>query len=81
MKGFRAGLLVEDKVIVELKSVEKLVPVHSKQGATPLESAAFGATDHLRRGSPQKGIERIVNDLPTRRLLALVTSWFHSLRP
>ena len=36
-EGFRADLLVEDKVIVELKSVEKLVPVHSKQVLTQLQ--------------------------------------------
>src|SRR3954465_15931438 len=30
-EGFRADLLVENKVVVELKSVEKLVRVHSKQ--------------------------------------------------
>ncbi len=35
-EGFRAGLLVENKVIVELKSVEKLIRVHSKQVLTQL---------------------------------------------
>ena len=29
--GFRADLVVEDKVIVEIKSVELLAPVHKKQ--------------------------------------------------
>lgn len=29
--GFRADLLVEDKEIVEIKSVESLAPVHKKQ--------------------------------------------------
>jgi GxxExxY protein len=29
--GFRADLVVEDKVIVEIKSVEVLAPVHRKQ--------------------------------------------------
>ena len=28
--GYRADLIVEDKVIIELKSVEKIVPVHYK---------------------------------------------------
>lgn len=28
--GFRAGIIVEDKVVVEIKSVEELAPVHSK---------------------------------------------------
>ena len=30
-EGFRADLIVEDKVIVELKSVEKINPAHKKQ--------------------------------------------------
>ena len=29
--GFRADLIIEDKVIVELKSVENISPVHPKQ--------------------------------------------------
>src|SRR4051794_6320932 len=35
-EGFRADLIVEGKVIVELKSVEKLAPVSSKQVLTQL---------------------------------------------
>src|ERR1041384_8772433 len=34
--GFRADLIVEDKVIVEIKSVEVLTPVHRKQLLTYL---------------------------------------------
>ena len=34
--AFRLDLLVEDKVIIELKSVEELVPIHYKQIATYL---------------------------------------------
>ena len=62
-EGFRADLLVEDKVIVELKSVEALAPVHSKQVLTHLRLSGrkvglllnFGA-DRLK-----DGIERIIN--------------------
>ena len=35
-EGFRADLLVEEKVLVELKSVEALAPVHCKQVLTYL---------------------------------------------
>ena len=64
-EGFRADLLVEDKVIVELKSVEKLERVHAKQVLTQLRLSQrrlgllinFGET-HLKNG-----IERIVNRL------------------
>ena len=37
--GFRADLIVEDKVIVEIKSVEILNPVHRKQLLTYLRLA------------------------------------------
>lgn len=37
--GYRADLLVEDKVIVELKSVERTDPVHKKQLLTYLKLA------------------------------------------
>jgi GxxExxY protein len=37
--GFRADLIVEDKVIVEIKSVESLLPVHKKQLLTYLRLA------------------------------------------
>src|SRR5437016_4725128 len=35
-EGFRADLLVEGTVIVELKSVEKVIPAHKKQVLTQL---------------------------------------------
>ena len=35
-EGFRADLIVEDKVIIEIKSVETLSPVHAKQLLTYL---------------------------------------------
>jgi GxxExxY protein len=37
--GFRADLIVEDRVIVEIKSVEVLAPVHRKQRLTYLRLA------------------------------------------
>ncbi len=50
-EGFRADLIVEKKVIVELKSVERLQPVHSKQLLTVSSSNRFasGAADQFRR--------------------------------
>jgi GxxExxY protein len=38
-EAFRADLIVEDKVMVELKSVEELAPVHKKQLLTYLRLA------------------------------------------
>ena len=38
-EGFRLDLLVEDAIIVELKSVERIQPVHAKQLLTYLRLA------------------------------------------
>ena len=39
--GFRIDLLVEEKVIIELKSVEQLMPVHHKKVITYLKLSAL----------------------------------------
>ena len=65
-EGFRADLLVDDRVIVELKSVEHLADIHKKQLLTYLKVANlrlgllvnFGAT------RIKDGIVRVVNGLP-----------------
>jgi GxxExxY protein len=64
-EAFRADLIVEDKVILELKSVEHTAPVHKKQTLTYLRLTGmklgllinFGA--HLIKD----GISRLVNGL------------------
>jgi GxxExxY protein len=65
-EGFRADLLVEDKLIVELKSVEQLIPVHSKQVLTQLRLSArqLGLLINFGEVHLKDGIERIVNGLP-----------------
>ena len=40
-EGFRADLIVENKLIVELKSVESTLPVHKKQLLTYLKLMDF----------------------------------------
>ena len=35
-EGFRADMIIEGKVIIELKSIEKIIPVHKKQLLTHL---------------------------------------------
>ena len=65
-EGFRAGLVVEGIVIVELKSIETVLRVHGKQLLTQLRLSGrrlgllinFGA-EHLK-----DGIKRVVNGLP-----------------
>ncbi len=65
-EGFRADLLVEDKVIVELKSVEQLAPVHCKQVLTQLRLSQrrLGLLINFGEVRLKNGIERIVNGLP-----------------
>ena len=63
--GFRADLLVEDKVIVEIKSVELLAPVHKKQLLTYLRLAdkRLGLLINFHVALIKDGITRIVNGL------------------
>ena len=63
--GFRADLIVEDKVIVELKSVEKLAPVHKKQLLTylRLSDKRLGLLINFGELLIKDGITRIVNRL------------------
>jgi GxxExxY protein len=63
--GFRADLIVEDKVIVEVKSVELLAPVHKKQLLTYLRLAdkRLGLLLNFQVALIKDGITRIVNGL------------------
>jgi GxxExxY protein len=63
--GFRADLLVEQKVIVELKSVEDLAPVHKKQLLTYLRLShmRLGLLINFNVELIKDGIVRIVNQL------------------
>jgi GxxExxY protein len=64
-EGFRADLIVENKVIVELKSVEQLAPVHKKQLLTYLRLAdkRLGLLINFGSAVIKDGISRIVNGL------------------
>jgi GxxExxY protein len=63
--GFRADLIVEDQVIVEIKSVEVLAPVHKKQLLTYLRLAdkRLGLLINFHAVLIKHGITRIVNGL------------------
>jgi iron complex transport system substrate-binding protein len=63
-EGFRADLIVEESVIVELKSVETMAPVHSKQLLTYLRLMDCRLGLLINFGAPllKDGIKRIVND-------------------
>ncbi len=64
-EGFRADLLVEGKVIVELKSVEKLIRVHSKQLLTQLRLSdrRLGLLINFGEARLKDGIARVANGL------------------
>lgn len=63
--GFRADIIVEGKVIVEIKSVEHLVPVHHKQLLTylRLSDIKLGLLVNFNVDLVKNGIVRIVNNL------------------
>jgi len=64
-QGYRADLLVGEKVIVEIKSVETLLDVHYKQLLTYIRLAdiRLGLLMNFNSVSLKDSITRIVNDL------------------
>jgi GxxExxY protein len=63
--GFRADLIVENKVILELKSFETIAPVHPKQLLTYLKltKIKLGLLINFNETLIRNGITRIVNNL------------------
>ena len=64
--GFRVDLLVGNKVVVEIKSVEALAPVHRKQVQTYLRlmDVRLGLLINFNVELMKHGIQRVVNGLP-----------------
>ncbi len=63
--AFRLDLLVEDKVIIELKSVEELAPIHFKQIATylRLSNKKLGLLVNFNTLNILNDIKRIANKI------------------
>lgn len=63
--GYRLDLIVEKKVIVEIKSVETLAPVHFAQTLTYLKLSGLKLALLINFNTVvvKKGIHRIVNKL------------------
>jgi GxxExxY protein len=63
--GFRADVILEDKLIVELKSIEKLADVHFKQLLTylKLSNCKLGLLINFNVAFLKDGIHRIANKL------------------
>jgi len=64
-QGFRADILLENKVILELKSVDAVTNVHKKQLLTYLKLSGIklGFLINFNEALVKNGITRIVNDL------------------
>ena len=62
--GFRSDLIVNDKVIVEIKSIETISPVHPKVLLTYLKltGITFGLLINFNEAILKNGIKRIVNN-------------------
>lgn len=63
--GFRADVIIDNKVVIELKSIEDLAPVHYKQVLTYLKltNCKLGLLINFNVALIKDGIHRIVNKL------------------
>ena len=63
--GYRIDLLVENKVLIELKAIENLAPVHYAQTLTylKLSTIKLGLLVNFNTKIVKEGIHRIVNNL------------------
>lgn len=63
--GFRADLIINNKVIIEIKSVEKIADVHPKQLLTYLKitNLKLGLLINFNEKLLKDGITRVVNNL------------------
>jgi GxxExxY protein len=63
--AYRVDMIVDDRVMVELKSVRKLLPIHESQMLTYLKLSGFhvGLVINFQEQHLRDGITRLVNDL------------------
>jgi GxxExxY protein len=63
--GFRADIIVENKVIIEIKSIDTIAPVHKKQLLTYLKltDIKLGLLVNFNVNLIKDGICRVVNNL------------------
>lgn len=82
--AFRADILVDERLVVEIKSVERLMPLHSKQLLTYLRliKQPVGLLVNFGGETLKEGVRRVVNDyrpsappLPSPRLRVSNSSW------
>jgi GxxExxY protein len=65
-EAFKMDLLVEDRIIVELKTVPQLLPIHSHQLRTylRLKNLHLGLLINFNVTLLKDGLERVVNNFP-----------------
>ena len=63
-EGFRADLLVENRLLIEVKSLERLSPLHTKQLLTYLRlvQQPLGLLMNFGGDTFREGVKRVVND-------------------
>lgn len=63
-EAFRADLLVEDRLVIEVKSVERLAAVHSKQLLTYLRlmDQPLGLIMNFGADMFRNGLKRVINN-------------------
>ena len=71
--GYRLDLVVEDSVVVEVKAVEQLAPIHDAQllSYLRLSSKRVGLLINFHVRVLKNGLKRIVNDFPDSKLPAV----------
>ena len=64
--GYRLDLMIENEVIVEIKSVEKLLPIHKAQlmSYLKLSDCKVGLLINVNVEILKSGIQRVVNNFP-----------------
>lgn len=74
-EGFRADIVVEGQVILELKSIEQIGKVQAKQVLTylKLRGLKLGFVLNFGANLMNDGIERVVNGLPEENLCVLAS--------
>ncbi|MEP7129682.1 MAG: GxxExxY protein [Sphingomicrobium sp.] len=62
-EGFRADLVVEDQLLIEVKSIDRLAPVHGKQLLTYLRltKQPLGLLMNFGAATFKEGLRRVVN--------------------
>jgi GxxExxY protein len=72
--GFRVDLLVEKCVVVELKSLEKLAPVHTQQILTYLRllDLPIGLLINFGAARMEDGLQRVVNNRSSRAATSIL---------